>query len=67
VCSPDIDKPDIKIPDDPYLAEEQISLASRIAEETKRRQLAAFSDTIATGSRGVLNRAQTTRTIATGG
>lgn len=63
-----VDKPDIEIPrNDPKLADEQLALASRIDEETRRRRLAAFGETIATGSRGLLTEATTTKSIATGG
>ena len=61
------DAPKIEIPEaDPFLAEDQISLATKITEETRRKRLAAFNETIATSQAGVLGRAKTTRTIATG-
>ena len=52
MCPPKIDKPDIEIPkEDPRIADEQIALANRVAEETRRRRLSAFSDSILAFSR----------------
>ncbi len=68
MCPPKVDKPDIVIPDsNPRLADEQISLATRIADETRRRRLSAFRETMVTGPKGVLGQATTTRSIATRG
>jgi len=68
MCPPKVEKPDVDFNESqPRIADEQVALSTRIADETRRRRLAAYRETIATGSRGVLGRAQTTRTIATGG
>ena len=68
MCPPKVDKPDIVVPDaQPRVADEQLALSTRIADETRRRRLAAIRETIATGQGGVLSRATTTKTIATGG
>lgn len=68
MCPPKVEKPKVDLnTEQPRIAEEQVALSTRIADETRRRRLAAFRETIATGSQGLLARANTTRTIATGG
>lgn len=61
-------KPEVVIEDaKPRFQDEQLALATRIADETRRRRLSAFRETMNTGPQGLLNRASTTRTIATRG
>jgi hypothetical protein len=70
MCMPKPSKPKIQVADmvvDPRVADEQIALATRIAEETKSKRMSAFRDSIATtGSRGVLTAPTTTASIAGG-
>lgn len=63
MCPPKVDKPEIVAPDPaPRAAEEQLSLATRIADDTRRRRLAAFRESLnPTGSRGLLTTPATTR------
>lgn len=68
MCGLKPDKPDVEIIDPkPQFADEQLALATRIADQTRRRRLAAFRETMNTGSQGLLGKATTTRTIATRG